>query len=126
MKRIYIAAALILVTLITAALESGYVTAKSDMFITKIEKADKLMKKSEYRQAFMLCQNTEKEWYDDAKVIDMLLIHDYVDDIGLSISRMTAFAEEKSAELYFAESAGAKKQLASIKESEYPLIENLL
>lgn len=126
MKRIYIAVVLVLLTLCIGALETGYVTAKTDMFIDKIERADKLMKKNEFSEAIRLCQNTEKEWYDNAKSIDMLLIHDYVDDIGLSISKMTSFAESKNTDMYFSESSDAKKQLASIKESEYPLIENLL
>ncbi len=126
MKRIYIAVVLVLLTLCIGALETGYVTAKTDMFIDKIERADKLMKRNEFSEAIKLCQNTEKEWYDNAKAIDMLLIHDYVDDIGLSISKMTSFAESKNTDMYFSESSDAKKQLASIKESEYPLIENLL
>ena len=64
--------------------------------------------------------------YDNAKLIDTMLIHDYVDNIGLSISRMTAFAQKQNRDMYFAESVQAKKELASIKESEFPLVENIL
>ena len=73
-----------------------------------------------------ICKETEEEWYDSAKFIDTLLIHDYVDAIGISISRMTAFAQKQNRDMYFAESVQAKKELASIKESEFPLVENIL
>lgn len=126
MKRIYIAAVLILIALATAALEMGFVTAKSDMYISKIEDVDRLMKKEGFSEAIRLSREAEKEWYDCAKSIDMLLIHDYVDDIGLSFSKMTAFAERRNADMYFSQSSEAKKQLASIKESEYLMIENIL
>lgn len=126
MKRIYIAIVLFLTALFSGALEAGYITAKADMFIGKIENIDKLLQKSEYSNALSLCRQTEEQWYESAEKIDMLLIHDYVDAIGLSISRMTVYAEQKNAEMYFAESVSAKKELASIKESEYPLIENIL
>lgn len=126
MKRIYIAVALIIAALCFAAAETGYVSAKSDMFISKIEQADKLMNRLEYDDALKLCSQTEEEWYESANIIDMLLIHDYVDDIGVSISRMTSFAQKRNSEMYFAESVQAKKELASIKESEYPYVENIL
>ncbi len=126
MKRIYIAVIFLLITLCAAAVETGYITAKADMFISKIENIDKLMRRNEYTSALRICQNTEKEWYDSAGTIDMLLIHDYVDEIGLSISKMTSFAERKNIDMYFSESTDAKKELTSIKESEYPLLENLL
>lgn len=126
MKRVYIAIAFLLVAFCIASAEMGYVSAKADMFVYKIENADKHMRKSEFSEAIKICKKTESEWYESADIIDMLLIHDYVDSIGISISQMRSYAESKNADLYFAQSTSAKKELASIKESEYPLIENLL
>ena len=116
MKRIYIALSLVLAALCFASVEPGFISGKTDSFIAKIECAD----------ALKICEETEKEWYDNAKLIDTMLIHDYVDNIGLSISRMTAFAQKQNRDMYFAESVQAKKELASIKESEFPLVENIL
>lgn len=39
---------------------------------------------------------------------------------------MTSYIQNGSIDMYFAESSKAKKELASIKESEYPFIENIL
>ena len=120
MKSIYIALSLVLAALCFASVETGFISGKTDSFIAKIECADRLM------SALKICEETEKEWYDNAKLIDTMLIHDYVDNIGLSISRMTAFAQKQNRDMYFAESVQAKKELASIKESEFPLVENIL
>lgn len=126
MKRMYIALFLFALALLGGGLETGYITAKADMFIAKIEKIDKHMKKNEFKSALELCRKTEDEWYECDELIDMLLIHDYVDSIGLSMSRMTSLVESKNVDFYMTESINAKKELASIKESEYPKLENLL
>ena len=116
MKRIYIALSLVLAALCFASVETGFISGKTDSFIAKIECADRLMSRLEFEDALKICEETEKEWYDNA----------YVDNIGLSISRMTAFAQKQNRDMYFAESVQAKKELASIKESEFPLVENIL
>ena len=126
MKRIYIALSLVLVALCFASVETGFISGKTDSFIAKIECADRLMSRLEFEDALKICEETEKEWYDNAKLIDTMLIHDYVDNIGLSISRMTVFAQKQNRDMYFDESVQAKKELASIKESEFPLVENIL
>ena len=126
MKRIYIALSLVLAALCFASVETGFISGKTDSFIAKIECADRLMSRLEFEDALKICEETEKEWYDNAKLIDTMLIHDYVDNIGLSISRMTAFAQKQNRDMYFAESVQATKELASIKESEFPLVENIL
>ena len=84
------------------------------------------MRKSEFEDAINVCKTIEEKWDYTAKKIDMLLIHDYVDEIGNKISNMRSYAENCSPDMYFAESTTAKKELASIKESEYPLAENIL
>ena len=105
---------------------------KQDLFRAKLihslQKLNvpRLMSRLEFEDALKICEETEKEWYDNAKLIDTMLIHDYVDNIGLSISKMTAFAQKQNRDMYFAESVQAKKELASIKESEFPLVENIL
>ena len=126
MKRIYIALSLVLAALCFASVETGFISGKTDSFIAEIECADRLMSRLEFDDALKICKETEEEWYDSAKFIDTLLIHDYVDAIGISISRMTAFAQKQNRDMYFAESVQAKKELASIKESEVPLVENIL
>ncbi len=126
MKRIYIAVIFLLFAAVISGIELGYVSAKTDLIVSKIEESDELMVNNDYKKAIELCKNIEKEWNESAESINMLLIHDYVDSIGINISKMRSYAENSSTDLYFAESAGVKKELTSLKESEFPYLENLL
>lgn len=126
MKRIYISITFLLIAIIIGGIEVGYITAKSDLFTSRIEAVDELMQKNEFVKAIELCKENEKQWEETAKIFDMLLIHDYVDTIRNNISKMRSYAENLSIEMYFAESTLTKKDLASLKESEYPLINNIL
>ena len=125
MKRIYISILFLTIAFLLSAVELGYVSGKADVFISIIDQTDRYMRKTNYEDALNLCREVEDEWYETAESIDMLLIHDYVDEIGNSISKMRSHAENGNPDLYFSESASAKKELASIKESEYPLLENI-
>lgn len=125
MKRIYISILVLIAVFAFASAELGYVSAKADGFISMIEQTDKLMLKSNFTDAIELCKKTEDEWNESVESIDMLLIHDYVDNIGTNIAKMRSYIENGSPDMYFAESTNAKKELASIKESEYPYFSNI-
>ncbi len=126
MKRIYISVVLLIIAACISAAETGFVSAKADLFTGRIEQTDKLMKKDQFEEAAKLCRQLEDDWNKSAEKIDMLLIHDYVDNIGASISKMRSHIECVNPDMYFAESTVVKKELASIKESEYPYFENIL
>jgi hypothetical protein len=126
MKRIYIAIAFLLTAFIITAVEIGFISAKADNYISRIEQIDKMILKNDFEDAIVCCEEIDNQWSNSAKRIDLFLIHDYVDDIGSSIAKMRAYVENGSIDMYFAESYYTKKQLASIKESEYPMIENIL
>lgn len=126
MRRIYLAAVIILIAAFTAASETGYVTAKTDYYIYLIDSADKEMMKNNFEQAILICEKMEKHWADSTKKFDVFLLHDNVDKIGNGISKMKIYAQNASVDMYFAESSSTKKDLASIKESEYPKLENIL
>lgn len=126
MKRIYIALLLFAAVGVFSAVELGYVTANSDLYISKIELTDKYVYKNNFEDALKMCTQLEYDWDKSAEKIDIMLNHDYIDSIGESINRMTAYVQNGSIDMYFAESSIAKKELASLKESEYPFIENIL
>lgn len=126
MRRIYISLVFIIACAVFSAVQLGFVSAKADVFVAMIEQSDRYMMKNDFEEAIKLCKTVEEKWKESAEKIDMLLIHDYVDEIGINISKMRSYAESGSPDMYFAMSTSAKKELASIKESEYPLIENIL
>lgn len=126
MKRIFIALLFFIAVSAAASAELGYVTANADLYISKIELTDKQVYKNNFEEALKMCDQLENSWSNSSKKIDVMLNHDCIDSIGESINRMTSYIQNGSIDMYFAESRIAKKELASIKESEYPSVENIL
>lgn len=126
MKRIIITVVILAVTLTAATLELSYISSQADSFIDRIEIIDKLAKNENFKEAEAECKKMEEEWNKGLNTVNVMLIHDYMDEIGLNISHMKIYLENGDASMYFAESTGAKKRLASIKESEFPYLENIL
>ena len=126
MKRIYVSIAFILICFTVSGIEIVYISSKVENFTSLIDNAYNQMKKTNFEEAVNICTQTEEQWNNSVSAIDSFLIHDYVDKIGESISLMKTYAENCAPADYFAESKRAKKQLASIKESEYPIFENIV
>ncbi len=126
MKRIIISIILFTFCLSGAVFEVFCVSRSVESYLDSIEKVDKLVSSGDFTSASDKCAELEKNWGTTSREIDAVLIHDYVDRIGISISQMKAYAENKTADSYYAVSAEAKKALKSIKDSEYPSLENIL
>lgn len=126
MKRIYIAIAFLIIALTTGIFEMFYVTNKIDELNEEIISADNLVKSKNYDGAKSVLASAETEWQKNLSIFDILLIHDYVDEISVNLSAMRSYVATQSNDNYFAESAGIKKQLTSIKDSELVKIENIL
>lgn len=126
MKRIYIAVILIISALSGAAAQTGYLSAKVDIFLSKIKKSDAFMNKESYSEAIQLCTVIEENWNNDLQIINLFLPHDYTDSISIELSQMTAAVKNKDIHIYFDKSSSVKKELNSIKSNEIPTIENIL
>ena len=126
MKRIYIAIAFLIIALTTGIFEMFYVTNKIDELNEEIISADNLVKSENYDGAKSVLASAETEWQKNLSIFDILLIHDYVDEISVNLSAMRSYVATQSNDIYLAESAGIKKQLTSIKDSELVQIENIL
>ncbi len=126
MKRLVISIALVLLVFGASVFELLYVCARSDEYADRIDKIEELIYSGDNSTALKNCEALEKDWDGESKKIYTLLIHDYVDSVGNCLSKMRSHLENNSLDMYFAESTGAKKALASIKGSEYPYYENIL
>lgn len=126
MKRIYFSAAFLVITIVGALFQAWYIGSKADKFAEQIEQIDEYMLKDDFEKAVKLSRETEAEWDEAARSIDVFLIHDYVDSIGTDMSHLRACIENGNVQMYFYESAGIKKELTSLKESELPYFENLI
>ena len=126
MKRIIISIVIFTLCFSGAVCEVFCVSRGVDGYIESIEEVDVLISRGEFDCASNKCAELEKSWSKTSREIDAVLIHDYVDRIGISISQMKAYAENKTADSYYALSAEAKRALTSIKNSEYLSFENIL
>lgn len=126
MKRIYIAIAFLIISITTGIFEMFYVTNKIDELNEQILTADKLFENESYEDAIDILSAAESKWQNNLSIFDILLIHDYVDEISVNLSAMKSYVATNSGDEYLAESAGIKKQLTSIKDSELVQIENIL
>ena len=118
MKRIYIAIAFLIIALTKGIFEMFYVTNKIDELNEEIISADTLVKSENYDGAKSVLASAETEWQKNLSIFDILLIHDYVDEISVNLSAMRSYVATQSNDNYLAESAGIKKQIPSIKDSE--------
>ena len=104
---------------------TGHLTVDLPVNVDDIERIDTSMSKDDFEKALNLCADINDHWNEMAWMVDALLIHDYVDGVGLSLAQMQRYIENGSPDLYFAESEKAKRALASLKDSEYPTTENI-
>lgn len=126
MKRIYIAFAFLIIAVTVGIFEMFYVTNKIDELNEEIISADNLVKSENYEGAKDVLASAESKWQKNLSIFDILLIHDYVDEISVNLSSMRSYVATQNNENYLAESEGIKKQLTSIKDSELVQIENIL
>lgn len=126
MKRIVISLVLAVLVLGGAVAECLYVRDRADHYTARIRMVDALLCKNDRSGAVDACRAAERDWDNEVPVIYTLLIHDYADSIGSSLAKMRVHLEQGDLDMYYAESTGAKKGLASIKGSEYPFLENIL
>lgn len=126
MKRIIISIILFTLCVTGSLIELFCVGNSVDNYLSEIDAIDHLMMKDDFSAASQKCSELEDKWGDTLKSIDIVLIHDYVDQISINISQMSAYIDNLSPDMYFASSEAAKKALESVKDSEYPFLENLL
>ena len=93
MKRIIISLALLAACAIGAVIETAYISGSVDSYTETIDRIDGYMLRDDFENALRECSRLNDEWTDSAHGIDALLIHDYVDGIGLGIAQMKSHIE---------------------------------
>ena len=88
MKRIIISVVLLLICIIGAVAETSYISGSVDGYTQTIDDIDGYMLRDDFENALAQCTELNGDWADSAHGIDALLIHDYVDGIGFSLSQM--------------------------------------
>lgn len=80
----------------------------------------------EYKTAAFATENIHAKWNNTKNFLNIFLIHNKVEEITESISKLCEYAKTKKYDEYIFESKKIKRQLLSIMESELPYLDNLL
>ena len=92
MKRIYIAIAFLILAVTVGAFEMLYVSCRIDELNKEILTADSLVENENYDGAKEILAKAEEKWEKNLCIFDILLIHDYVDEISVNLSAMRKWA----------------------------------
>lgn len=126
MRRLYAAAALFFIAIGLCVIEYETISKCTDSYLERIDNIEHMVSKGEMKKAAFAAREVEKNWEDTVSMIDMLLFHDYVDEIGKNLSELESYIKyDELAELY-AVCESTKEQLLSLKESELPSAKNII
>lgn len=126
MRRLYVAVTLLLIATGLCVIEYESVCKCTDSYLQRIENIEEMISRGEIKKAAFAAREAEKNWENTVNLIDMLLFHDYVDEIGKNLSELESYIKyDEIAELY-AICESTKEQLLSLKESELPAAKNII
>ena len=126
MKRMYVALLMLMIAVSLCVAEYLCVEKYTREYVNRIDNIEKMYAKGEDKKAAFSAREAEKSWEKTVSVIDMLLFHDYVDEIGRNLSQLEAYIMfEDDASLY-ATCESTKEQLLSLRKSELPIAENII
>ncbi|MBE6734387.1 MAG: DUF4363 family protein [Ruminococcaceae bacterium] len=126
MKRIYVAGILLLIAIGLCVAEYVSVRNCTDEYTNRIDKIELMVESDNMKKAAFAARETEKNWEETINIIDMLLFHDYVDDIGRNLAKLESYIEKEELAEFFATCEEAKEQLRSLEESELPVARNVI
>ncbi len=126
MRRLYAAAALLLIAISLCITEYVSISNCTDEYIKRIALIENMVKSGNYKKAAFAARETEKNWEETVSIIDMLLFHDYVDEIGKNMSQLESYITCGEDADLFATCESTKEQLLSLKESELPNAKNII
>ncbi len=126
MKRVKIALILLLITGIVCSCEFLYITKCADSITEKIEKVSEYYENGDTDYALILASAANEEWKQNEKYIDMLLYHDYVDEISAEIASFEIYIANEDLVALLSACNKAVVRLESLKKSEFPYAENII
>ena len=126
MKRIYIAAVLLIITLSICIYELRFVSRSCNDFSHYVTEIQAAYEDTEYDAALNLTKMVNDKWQKNVHKIDMLLYHDYVDEITDNLSKLSIFISKEDESQFLATCREIKNQLESLKNNEIPILENII
>lgn len=126
MKRIYIAAILLIFTAVVCFSEYKVVTKSAEKYIYEINKIENFYSDDMKNDALILTDNLSVNWQESSTSMDSFLFHEYVDDISSNIKKLKIYIEENDKSALTSTCEELKIQLESLKRSEFPTLYNII
>lgn len=126
MKRIYMAVILLVFTVLICSVEFIYISSSADKITERIENLCESYKKGNTENSLSYALETERDWMKKVKRIDMLLYHDYVDEITKNIVNLKTYIAQEDAVGLYSTCNEILTQVSSLKSSELPTAENII
>lgn len=126
MKRLYIAVILLLFVAAVCTTEFIYINHCANNITDMIDNISRIYEEGKKERAMKLALETEENWKIKVSKIDMLLYHDYVDDITRNIVNLKTYIEEDDTVGLYSTCNETITQIYSLKNSEFPSLENII
>lgn len=125
MKRVKIAAALLIIILIYSIFSLFVLKHLNGRLISRVEAVEQAYNAGNQEEALRLSHELDDYWQDYEKKITMIIHDDALADVNIAISKITPFVENQVPELD-GEIRSIYYQLEQIYEEEFPSWYNIL
>ncbi len=127
MKRLYIAAALIIISLLLGIFTGKDIKSRSVKHLKNIKKIEAFLNKKDFINAEKTAKKTADDFYfNDSSIMYSYYIHKDLSDIGENLYSMHGYIKRKKLNEYYYVSTLAKSKLLSLIKREDIEIQNLL
>ncbi len=127
MRRIYIAIALILISVGIGIFTSGDLKRRGTRHLFNIDKVERYIENREYEKAERLCKKTADEFrLNDSRIMYIYYVHKDLAEIGENLYSMHDFIKNKKDSDYYNISGITKSKLQTIIDKEPLNIQNIL
>lgn len=127
MKRIYVALAFVIFSLLVAGAEFTAVKSATEKCLNKLDRAEVLLDLGKKNEARKLTFEAAEEFENSAqKCLYITYDHEMLERCSKSLFECAGSLEAEGEKIYRTKILGAKKQLLNIKNEELPNFQNVL
>lgn len=126
MKRIWVAIVAFIIIISLCIAESFLINNTVSNLKDEIITMQSFIKEEDSENAQISTENIQKIWMEKNKGIAMLISHDKLEDLEISISTLSASLESGEYNDCFTETYRIITQLENLKKNEIPSINNIL
>ena len=125
-KAVISIAAIFIVIVISSMLVDNYLESSSQKIADYIENIEIYARNNDWHKAKETLFILEKQWAETQSKWSMLIDHNEIDNIDISLTKVSAYIEEREQKLALAELSSLKQMVKHIPKKEALALENVL